>query len=716
MVERMIEMKEKHSNHKSGFSIRYKLILGIGVPLVLVLAAIGTVLRGQVVSAVDGLKRVEIESQTNTASEQINAFFQPLLVGAAQVADIDAVYDLIAESNANPTGRMAESVLLQKAVTELSEAQSNQSDALLSICVAGTKAQQLVVSDGTVMENFDVESRGWYQLAKQAGGEPALSAAYVDAVTGKLVVTVGVGMYQNGEIIGAVAFDISLDGLSKELSSIVIGEEGYVTVYDRDGYILYHPNSDLIMTHIDAVGYNTEMYNVISADATSTTIPYERAGNEYYGAVNYMEDIHWNVLGCMTADEFMQEVTSITTIVVMSFVFCAILLLVITIILSLAIVRPLKVLDGVASQLAEGNLDVNVNVKSKDEVGHLAASISALVERLRTYIVYINEIASLLHEMGNGNLCLTFQNSFDGDFRKIKDEMENTVALLNDSLSAIHTAAEQVDAGSSQVADGAQSLSQGATEQASSTEELAATVMEINDNVHRAGEYAADARNKTDEAGRMMLECNDQMNSLVSAMDEISKTSEEIGKIIKTIEDIAFQTNILALNAAVEAARAGAAGKGFAVVADEVRNLAAKSAEAAKNTTELIENSVRAVSNGAKLADSTASQMSAAAEHVQTVTEMVNQIAKASEYQSASIQQVSVGLDQISAVVQNNSATAEESAAASEELSSQAAVMKDLVGKFSLSNQMSYDLSRSGGQSSYSAGGYSHFSADSDKY
>ena len=679
-------MKRKREKRSVGFSIRNKMILGVGIPLVIVLAVIGAVLRTQIVSAVEDLKKTEISAQTKTAYEQIQGYFEPYFVGVSQIADIDSIYNMIEQSSLDPAYNLRNSEYFAAVVGELQEAEGNQTGSVLSSGVVSTKGRQMVRSDGTYANNFDPTSRAWYQLVEKSSGEPVLSAAHVNALTGKMVVSVAVGIYKDGtgELIGAVMFDIALDALAEELSKISIGEEGYLTVYDSAGNIIFHPNSELIMSHMDSVGYSENIHGVLSGNSASPAMLYQREGISFCGAVEHIDGIQWSVLGCMPYTEYVQEANTMTAVVVMSFVFCALLLLVITIVIATTIVNPVRTLNRAAIKLAEGDLDVTVTTKSRDEVGQLAASIAAIVDRLRIYIIYIDEIASLLHEMGTGNLQLSFRNSFDGDFRKIKDEMENTVSLLSNSLESIRTAAEQVDAGADQVASGAQALSQGATEQASSTEELAAMVNEIDRQVSQAGIYAGNANQKAAEAGRLTDECNAEMQELVSAMDEISRRSQEISKIIKTIEDIAFQTNILALNAAVEAARAGAAGKGFSVVADEVRSLAAKSAEASKSTSSLIEASIVAVSKGAVLVSHSAENLQSVADHTREVCEMVDQIAASAQEQTESVRQVTIGLDQISGVVQTNSATAEQSAAASEELSSQAAMLKSLVAEFQL--------------------------------
>lgn len=346
--------------------------------------------------------------------------------------------------------------------------------------------------------------------------------------------------------------------------------------------------------------------------------------------------------------------------------------------------KPVKELDDVASKIASGDLEQSITYRSKDELGYLAVNFNKTVERLRDYVKYIDEISVVLKQIASGNLVFNLTYDYAGEFAKVKEALEEISDSLNSTMGQINQAADQVAAGSDQVSSAAQALSQGATEQASSVEELAATITEISSQVKTNAESAKEGSQLAEAAGEKMEEGNRQMQETIAAMAEIKEKSGQIGKIIKTIEDIAFQTNILALNAAVEAARAGAAGKGFAVVADEVRNLASKSAEASKSTAALIEGSIQAVERGTMLADETAQTLVQVVESAKQVVVVVDSISQASSEQASSIAQVTQGIDQISGVVQTNSATAEESAAASEELSGQAQVLKNLIAQFKL--------------------------------
>lgn len=368
--------------------------------------------------------------------------------------------------------------------------------------------------------------------------------------------------------------------------------------------------------------------------------------------------------------------------IMISVLFLSILLsMFIAVLISRGISRPVSELVNVANKLADGDLSAQVTVKSKDEIGQLG---NAFAETIETLNKYITDIETKLSKVEQGDLTADKGFEYKGDFVKLKNSIESIVLFINDTISQMHQASQQVASGSEQVASGAQELAQGATEQASSIEELSATISEITSQISKNSEHTAKASANVNNVNSEIEICNQHMQNMVQAMSKINNSSNQIGKIIKTIEDIAFQTNILALNAAVEAARAGDAGKGFAVVADEVRNLASKSAAAAKDTTLLIQDSITEVDHGSKIADETAKALLRVVESGKAVSETVEQISEATAKQSNAIHQVNIGVEQISSVVQTNSATAEESAAASEELSSQAQVMNGLAEKFKL--------------------------------
>ncbi|MBC3796152.1 methyl-accepting chemotaxis protein [Acetobacterium tundrae] len=345
------------------------------------------------------------------------------------------------------------------------------------------------------------------------------------------------------------------------------------------------------------------------------------------------------------------------------------------------IARPTREIADVMNKMSIGNLQVNVNGEYKGEFDELKQSVNNTAGNLNMVVSKISEVTK---NIANEDLDIESVEIWQNDFADVSHALNKIIETLNSLIGNINDAAKQVTAGSNQVSDASQALAQGSTEQASSVQELSASIAEIADQTKQNAMNANKAKDLTTDVQEYATKGNAQMAEMQNSMTEINKSSSDISKIIKVIDDIAFQTNILALNAAVEAARAGQHGKGFAVVAEEVRTLAARSAEAAKETSGLIEGSIEKVKDGTKIADETAAALNEIVEGIVKVTDLVGNIAEDSNEQASGIAQVNMGIEQVAQVVQNNSATAEQSAAASEELSGQAEMLKEMIGQFQL--------------------------------
>ncbi len=355
------------------------------------------------------------------------------------------------------------------------------------------------------------------------------------------------------------------------------------------------------------------------------------------------------------------------------------------------VTRPLDKLTELAQTMEKGDLGNRNKVKSTaesihshDEIGFLAHTFENTMIRLNDYI---GEIATVLQSIAQGDLTVGTRLDYVGDFIEIKESLNDILDKLNSTMSQIIESSDQVTNGAEQMAIGATALSQGAVEQASSVEDLERNMNDISEQVGATAENAVHANNQVISVSEEIMDSNVKMQEMIRAMQDINDSSNEIGKIIKTIENISAQTNILALNAAVEAARAGEAGKGFAVVAEEVRELASKSTEASKTTAALIEHSIEAVEHGTKIANETASRLTSVVSGANEIVEVTNKIADAARTQADFVFQVKEQISQISSVVQTNSATAEESAATSQQLSQQASTLRKLISMFRLNTR-----------------------------
>lgn len=530
---------------------------------------------------------------------------------------------------------------------------------------------------------WDFSTREWFSRPQKENGL-VYGTPYIDTVTGNLVSYISKPYYNEGQIAGVVSMDVSLDKL-KELINGYAAESniGYFILTDSDNNIIMHENSEFLPEKDDIKNISSVLGGNYPKAVQSDTSMKDYDGKSVYLSSSPVGDTGWTLYVVQSASVYTEDSRNLIMLLCVIVLIAAVVVIIVTSVVSKSISDPIITVKNAAERMAEGYFDVNINCNTNDETGMLANSMKKLCITTNEILDDLKYIMKGL-EAGNLTMLSKDRNIYKGDFSTLIDSIRNFKNRLTEIIQNINDASEQVLSGSEHVSSGAQGLSQGTTEQASSIQQLSATINEINNKVDENAGFAQSAMEKSNENGREIQHVSEKMNELVSAMSQTKECSDQIGKIIKSIEDIAFQTNILALNAAVEAARAGTAGKGFAVVADEVRNLAAKSAEAANNTGTLIENTIASVERGDKLVNDVAKVMSMVSESSQQITMLNTNICNSSSELASSIAQVNQGVEQISSVVQTNAATSEQSAAASQQLTGQAHTLKKLVNEFTL--------------------------------
>ena len=537
--------------------------------------------------------------------------------------------------------------------------------------------------------DYDPLAKTWYKDGLRSENF-MVGDVYLDEASNTYVVGVsGVLRDRNGQARGVAAADVSLESISRIVRNITVEDTGGIFLVDtRTDTIIGHRDNNIAGQKLSQLSGGMYRYasEQIKAGKTGLTV-YDNT----YIQVQSIPDCDWVAVAYVSRGEVLAELLQLTMAMLgVALVAVAAVILLVIIQVRRIIGRPVKELNQAATCIAQGDLDQTIRYHSRDELGDLADSFNHVTLRLRDYVSYINEISSTLHEIAGGNLTFTLKHDYAGEFSKIKISLEEISYSLNNAMGQLQSASRDVAAGAEQVSSGAMTLSQGSAEQAAEVDTLASHINSVSESIQQVALGAQKANGISQEVKTGLLESNEKMQYMTGVIQKISDNSVEIHKIVKTIEDIAFQTNILALNAAVEAARAGTAGKGFAGVADEVRALASKSSEAAQETSVLLSQTVTSMDEGVHAAQDTAQSMMAVANRADEMSNLITGIADYTKEQAENTAEITHGIEQISTVVQNNVSTAEASAAASEELSGQASMLKELVARFRLKDQ--YEL------------------------
>jgi len=656
-------------------------ILTIVIAIFMVVAVVVAVMVGNVSLSA---QKNDLEMQSKAASYQLEIFFQEYMTIVEQMALDKDVRTLLTETKAGD--KITESADYQTVFHEMEKIAAADSDNIQAVWLGDIDANVATQSDGfTSDSSFEITERTWYRAVET--NSTILTSAYVEASTGNLILSAAAPVYdENGKnIIGVAGADIALEHIDELLSAYKIGNNGFVILVTSDGTIIYHPNSDNQLKNLSELNVSDSVMKAIQSQ-NGTSVKYKADGSSKYGYVGRIGTTDYYTLSCMPSSEYLASLIQCIIIVLLLVIVGVVIIIMAIRRLAGNITKPIVALNEVAQELAEGNLDVSLDVSSENEIGELADSIQKTVNRLKEYINYIDEIAYVLNRLSDGKLKFTLKYDYAGDFAKVKDGMMH----ISESLQGM---IENIINSSAQVSAGADDLS-GASTQAASVEELVATSVSVSEQVKENTDDALKSADETARVTKMMQDSRMQMDQMTDAMNKITETSNEVVSIIKTIEDIADQTNLLALNASIEAARAGEAGKGFAVVASEIGSLAEGSSKAANNTKDLIGVSIQEIERGTELAANVVVSMQEVLDAIENVNGMIGKSAENNQTQNQNIEQIKLGIEEISKAVEDNSASAEETSATSEELAAQAATLEALVKHFDLEDDGSNDTTR----------------------
>lgn len=673
-------MKKKKQQRKRGIAEEIQVsILSKVVIVFVIVAAVVTFMVGNISLSA---QKNDLEMQSKAAAYQLELFFEEYTTVVEQMALNTDVKTLLEETG--PGANITESERYATVFNSMKKIVAADSDNIQAVWVGDIDANVVTQSDGyTSGSDFEITERAWYKAVEEE--KTILTDAYVDVSTGNVILSAATPVYdQNGQnIIGVAGVDVALDHINELLPEYKIGNNGFVILATSEGNVIYHPNTDNQQKSLSELNVDKTLIQAVEG-GKDTSVHYSADGKSKYGYVGRIGSTDYLTISCLPASEYFASLIR-CIIIVLLLVIAGIVVIIITIRhLATQLTKPIVALNDVAQELAEGNLDVTLDIASENEIGELADSIQKTVDRLKEYINYIDEISSVLDRLADGKLKFTLKYDYAGEFAKVKTALLHISGSFEQMIEDIIDSSTQVSIGADELSKAAQNIAEGAMTQAASVQELVATTESVSQQVEENTEDAQKSATETSRVTHMMQDSREQMNQMMEAMNKITETSNEVVSIIKTIEDIADQTNLLALNASIEAARAGEAGKGFAVVASEIGSLADDSSKAANNTRDLIEISLQQIDRGSSLAQNVVQSMQDVLDAVEEVNGMIGKSAENNEAQNQSMEQIRVGIEDISKGVEDNSASAEEASATSQELAAQAATLEELVKRFDL--------------------------------